>query len=150
MSIFSKLHLRPIEEGDLPQLELFRKNYWEANLELPWGYKALGVETCVAEKSTELIGSLTATGVVVLDFVHNPASSGPDVFAAVLAMERALTYEAQKNGFTTSYVAIPKQLTSYIDMVKRCNYQDGFEDCVILRRQLRKSSVPSLGDERGD
>ena len=148
MSTFRTLNVRPIEARDVEQLELFRKSYFDANIEIPHGYQAVGVETSVAEKEGKVIGSLTATGVVVFDDVHDETATGTDVFAAVLMMERALAYTALKNGLTTAYVAIPSHLEKYIEMVRKCGYDESLQGCTIMRRDLRTPVMPSLGDER--
>lgn len=143
------LSLRPIQDKDIELLNACRENYWDANLEVPYGYTVPGsVETAVAEKNGELIGAITATKVVVYDFIKNAAARGVDTFAAVFMLERALSYVAQQGGMTTAYLAIPSHLTEYIDMVKRCGYEAGFESCTILRRSLRKETMPNLGDAR--
>ena len=148
MSTFKSLNVRPIQTSDVEQLELFRTGYWDADIEIPHGYQAVGVETAVAEKDGKLIGGLTATGGVVFDYVHDPQALGTDVFAAGLMLERALSYAAQKNGLTTGYVAIPSHLAEYIAQVKKCGYEEGFQGCTILRRDLRTPIVASLGDAR--
>lgn len=142
------MSIRPLKDTDPAQLDLFRENYWHANLEIPYGYTVPGsVETAVAEKDGEIIGGLTATKVVVYDFMKNPTASPTDIFSAVFMLERTLSYVAQSTGVTTSYIAIPEHLTDYIESVKRCGYDVGFEKCTILRRSLRKE-LPSLGDAR--
>lgn len=144
------LCLRPIQDSDIPQLDASRENYWDADLEIPYGYSVPGsVETAIAEKDGQLIGALTATKVVVYDFIKNAAAAGTDIMAAVLMLERALSYVAQQGGMTTSYIAVPSHLTDYIEIVKRCGYEAGFENCTILRRSLRKEN-PSLADARSN
>lgn len=147
MSI-SDLSLRPIRNEDVEQLELFRKNYWDADVEIPFSYSAQGIETAVAEKAGKIIGAVTASAAVTFDFVHALDASGPDVFAAVFLLERALALTAQKAGIATAYVAIPSHLTKYIEMVERCGYSKEFQDCVVLRRALRQETVTRLSDER--
>lgn len=143
------ISLRPLREEDIPQLDAARQNYWDANLEIPYGYNIPGsVETAVAEKDGEWQGALVATKVIVLDFIKNAAAKGVDIFAAVFMLERALAYVAQNTGVTTSYLAIPSHLTEYIEMVKRCGYEVGFENCTILRRSLRQETMPSIGEAR--
>lgn len=143
------ISLRRFRQEDAPQLDTARENYWDADLEVPYGYAVPGsVETAIAEKDGEWQGALIATKVVVYDFIKNAAAKGVDIFAAVFMLERALSYVAQETGITTSYLAIPSHLTEYIDMVKRCGYEEGFKDCVILRRSLRKETTPSIGEAR--
>lgn len=147
MSI-TEISVRPIQEKDVEQLELFRHANWDADIELPFGFVTNGVETAVAEKGEELTGGLTAVKAVVLDFMRNPQASGVDTFASVFMLERALTYVAQQGGVPVSYVAIPEHLKDYIGIVERCGYKISCEKCVILRRPLRKELSPSLGEER--
>lgn len=142
------MSIRPFETRDSAQLDLFRENYWDANLEIPYGYKVDGsVDTAVAEKNGEIVGALTGTKVIVYDFMKNPDASPTDLFGAVFMLERAMSLVAQQIGITTAYIAIPSHLTDYIESVKRCGYDAGFENCTILRRSLRKE-LPSLGDAR--
>src|SRR5579864_1353827 len=133
MSI-SELSLRPYQDEDAEQLELFRTGYFNADIEIPFGYCGQGVETAVAEKNGKIVGAVTASAAVTFDFVHDETAGGTDVFAAVLMLERALALTSRKAGIPTAYVAIPSHLTKYIDMVKRCGYTDEFQNCVVLRR----------------
>lgn len=142
------LSIRPFRPEDAQQLDLFREQYWDANLEAPHGYSAQGVETAIAEKDGKTVGALTATKVVIFDFIQDRSASGPDRMAAVLMLERTLAYVAQQGGFTDAYVAIPSHLTSYIEMVKRCGYSETIQGCTVFRRPLRKEIVPYLGDAR--
>jgi hypothetical protein len=143
------ISLRPIQEADIPRLAAARQNYWDADLEVPYGYSVPGsVETAVAEKDGEWQGALVATKVVVYDFIKNAEAKGVDIFAAVLMLERAMSYVAQSTGVTTSYLAIPSHLTEYVDMVKRCGYEVGFENCTILRRPLRQEIMGSIREAR--
>lgn len=142
------LSLRPLAAEDIQQLELFRKNYWEADVEVPFGYSGQGIETAIAEKNGKIVGAVTASSAVTFDFLHDSAASGADIFSAVFMLERALALAAQKAGIPTAYVAIPSHLTEYISMVKRCGYTDEFQQCTILRRPLRQQTVPSLSDAR--
>ena len=149
MSITS-LSARPFQPADTEQLELFRKNYPDADIEIPFTYSAAGVETAVVERDGQIVGAVTASGamVVTFDFVHDPGAINLDVFSAVFLAERALALTAQKANIPTAYVAIPTHLTKYIEMVKKCGYAEEFQDCVILRRPLRQEVVPRLSDER--
>jgi hypothetical protein len=143
------LSLRPFRDADAVQLDLFRENYWDADLEIPYGYNVPGsVETAIAEKNGEIVGALSGTKVIVYDFMKNPAAEGTDVFAAVLMLERALSYIAQQGGMTTAYIAVPSHLEKYIDMVKSCGYEAGFQNCTILRRSLRQETSPSIAEAR--
>lgn len=144
-----EISLRPFQDGDKAQLDLFRENYWDADLEIPYGYSVEGsVSTAVAEKNGETVGALTGTKVIVFDFMKNPAAAGVDIFSAVLMLERTLSYVAQQHGMMTAYIAIPSHLEKYIDMVKSCGYTAGFEGCTILRRSLGKEAMPSIAEAR--
>lgn len=147
MSI-TQLAVRPIRDEDVEQLDNFRRANWDADIEIPFGYVAPGVETAVAEKDGKLVGALTAVKTVVFDFMRNPAALGIDIYAAVFMLERALAYVAQSGGVAAAYVAIPSHLTDYISMVERSGYKVACENCTILRRPLRKELSPSLGEER--
>lgn len=142
------MNIRPVRTSDAEQLDLFRRSYLNGWLELPKGLSAPGVETAVAEKDGKTIGSLTGTSAVLLDpFIHDPEAKGTDVFAAVLALERVLTYNAQVGGAVDAYIAVPEQETAYLDMVKRCGYSVTCERCVILRRPLTPDTVRLLEEE---
>lgn len=146
--MISELSLRPFQKKDIEQLELFRHDYYDADVEVPFGYSGQGIETAVAEKNGKIVGAVTASHAVTFDFVHDDSASGADIFSAVLMLERALAMVANKAGIATAYVAIPKHLTKYIDMVKRCGYAEEFQNCVVLRRPLRREIVPSLSNVR--
>src|ERR1700736_3949777 len=108
MSVFKNINVRPARDGDLAQLDAWRRQYPSAFLELPHGVSGPGVETAAAEKNGKLIGSLTAVSAVVMDpFIHDAAAEGLDIYAAVYLMERALAYKAQDGGATDSYIAVP-------------------------------------------
>lgn len=144
----SQIKIRPLSVDDIDSLDRWRRLYRDAFLELPKGFSGVGVETAVAEKGGKLTSSLTGVHAVVCDpFIHDPAASGPDIFASVLMLERVLTYAAQTGGAVDSYIAVPKQLTEYIEIIKRCGYVLTCENCVILRRPLQPDSIPLLEDE---
>lgn len=142
------INIRPIQIKDTEQLELWRREYLDAWLELPHGLQMKGVETAVAEKQGRMIGSLTATSAVVMDpFIHDKNATGPEIFSAVLALERVLSYKAQSGGAVDSYIAIPAKSEEYIKMVEKCGYVRTLQDCVVLRRPLIPDTVPLLEDE---
>ena len=143
-----ELSLRPFRTEDIEQLELFRGNYFDADVEIPFGYSGVGIETAVAEKNGRIVGAVTASVGITFDFIHDSAASGTDVFSAVFMLERALALTAQKASVATAYVAIPSHLEKYIDIVKRCGYTEEFQHCVVLRRALRQETMPRLGDVR--
>lgn len=148
MSSLKDMNIRPIRESDVEQLDLFRREYLDAWLEIPKGFSGPGVETAVAEKGGKIIGSLTGVSAVLMDpFIHDKRASGSDIFSAVLALERVLAYKAQTGGALDSYIAVPEQATAYLEMVKRCGYSVTCERCVILRRPLVPDTVPLLENE---
>lgn len=148
MGIFSKLNIRPVRKEDVAQLDTFRRQYKDAWLEVPHGLSGTGVETAVAEKDGKLIGSLTAIGAVLMDpFIHDPEAVGVDVYAAVVALERALAYQAQKSGLVDAYIAVPRQSKEYIEICKKSGYEITCENCVIMRRPLRPDTVSLLEHE---
>lgn len=143
-----EMNIRPVRTSDAEQLDLFRRSYLNGWLELPKGLSAPGVETAVAEKDGKPLASLTGTSAVLLDpFIHDPEAKGTDVFSAVLALERVLTYNAQVGGAVDAYIAIPVQEMAYIEMVKRCGYEITCTDCVIMRRPLVPDTVNLLENE---
>lgn len=142
------ISIRPLRAEDIEQLELFRKNYQDADIEIPFGYAGQGIETAIAEKNGKIVGAVTASAAVTFDFVHDNDAAGTDVFPAVFMLERALALTAQKAGIATAYVAIPAHLKNYIEMVKRSGYKEEFQHCVVLRRALRQETVPNLSEAR--
>jgi hypothetical protein len=142
VSVLSNISLRPVRPEDLAQLDVWRRKYPDAFLELPKGVSAEGVETAVAEKNFRMIGSLTGTLAVLMDpFIHDVNATGPDVFAAVYMLERALAYKAQSNGAVDAYIAVPDKSTAYHSIVERAGYQKTCEHCTIFRRPLRPDTV---------
>ena len=105
----SKLSVRPTTEKDYPLLDKFRKDFEsEGRIDLPWGYNLSGsVETAAAERDGQLIGAVTASKTVLVNFMKDINAKGIDIYAAVLLPERALTYAAAQIGTTESYCAIP-------------------------------------------
>lgn len=140
MSI-SSLTTRPVEARDVDQLDNFREQFTsDGRTDIPFGYRATGVETVVVERDEKTVGAVIATTAVIVDFMKDPDARGSDIYGAVLVGERTLTYMAQKNGIAASYCAIPSHLTEYIDMVKRSGYEEVFQNCVVLRRPLAKET----------
>ena len=143
--ILKDINIRPVRTEDLALLDRWRRQYPDAFLEIPKGVKAEGVETAVAEKNGQLLGSLTGTLAIVCDpFIRNPEARGVDVFGAVYMLERALTYRAQGAGAVDSYIAIPEQLHDYKEIVKRSGYIETCARCTIFRRPLQPDTVPLL------
>ena len=135
----AKLSVRPLRETDKPQLDNFRAAFLsDGRTDAPFGYSADGVETAIAEKLGVVIGGVTGTKSVIINFMKDPNAAGADIYAAVLMLERAITYVAQQTCVAEAYCAIPAHLTEYIDMVKRSGYTETFQNCVVLRRPLAK------------
>lgn len=152
MSMLHTLNVRPLRLEDIALLERWRRAYWDGDLELPKGWSAPGIETAVAEKNGVILGSLTATQAVVIDpLIRNPDSShGPDIFAAIYMMERALAYQAQGGGAVDGYIAVPDHLKDYHKIVSRAGYTKTCEHCTIFRRPLRPDTQPLLGSARDE
>src|SRR5271166_1917470 len=146
---FKDINVRPVNESDIQSLEFFRRNYWDADLEIPHGYAAPGVETAVAEKAGTLIASLTAIQAVVLDpLISNPDFRGFDRVAAIYLLERTLSYIAQKYGAVDMYIAVPDHLVDYHRIVEKAGYVKTCEHCTVFRRPVTPDTVPLLGVER--
>lgn len=143
-----ELNIRPYRESDSDQLNLFRSEYFEADVEIPYGYVAQGVGTAVAEKNGAIVGALTATQAVIFDLIKNPQASPVDISAAVLMLERTMACIAQSNGVPAGYVAVPSHLADYIKYVRSCGYVVTCENCTILRRSFVPEVIPLLGDIR--
>lgn len=148
MAIFKDFNIRPLREEDVDQLDSFRRSFGTAWLELPHGMAGNGIETAVAEKRGKLIGSLTGLPVTVFDpFIHNPEADPVDVFAAVVMLERTLSYNALKGGAIDGYIAVPASDKDYIEICKKAGYEITCQDCVIMRRPLIPDVVPLLENE---
>ena len=134
----SALTVRTTGPTDYPLLDKFRKDFEKDGvIELPWGYNLPNsVETAISERAGVPIGAVTASKTVLINFMKDMTAKGVDVYAAVLFLERVLTYAAQQIGTTEAYCAIPQHLTEYIDMVRRSGYTDAFPNCVVLKRAL--------------
>jgi hypothetical protein len=141
--------LRPFSDSDVEQLDAWREKYWEADLELPKGYIAPGVETVLAEKKGRTLSALTATQAVVLDpLIRDPEAVPLDIMGALLKQEAALTYSAAMAGAVDAYIAVPVQLKAYIALLKTAGYEETVQNCVVMRRPLRPDTHPLLGPAR--
>lgn len=148
--IYDKLNVREFRESDVRKLEAWRRLYMDAHLEIPMGYVAPGVETAIAEFDGEMVAALTARQAVVLDpLIRNPHfTNGAAMITAIIALERALAYNAQKAGAVEGYIAVPEQLTEYHKIVQRAGYEKTIQACVAFRRPFRPDTIPLLEHER--
>lgn len=146
--------LKAIENStEVNQLDKWRREYWEADLELPHDFKTPdgAVDTSLATKGGELISSLTGVRAIVLDpFIHNPNADPTSLLFGLIKQETALTFNAQKYGAVDSYIAIPKQLEKYAKLLENYGYKRTVENCIVMRRPLRADSVPLIGPERDE
>lgn len=144
--------VKPLEsQGEVVQLDKWRRDYWDGDLELPHDFRTsdLHVDTAVATKDGELIASLTAIDAVVFDpFIKNPNANPTDLLFALVKLDTALAYNAQRKGAVDAYIAVPKQLGKYIRLLQNYGWQPTVENCVVLRRPLRPDTIPLLGPER--
>lgn len=136
---------------EVKQLDLFRREYMAADLEVPHDFFTAdgAVDTSVATKNNKMIASLTGIKSIVLDpFIHDPSAEPTDLLFGLIKMETALTYNAQKWGAVDAYIAIPRQLKKYIRLLENYGWQETVQNCVVMRRPLRPDVVPLLGPER--
>lgn len=146
--IAKKINIRPTKESDFEQLELWRREYPEAYLNIPFGYIHDGIETAVAEKEGEIVAALQGKKAVVCDpLIANPASDPLTRVNSILLLERALAYSAQLGGAVESYISVPSHLTDYQTIVEKAGYERVLKNCYIYRRSLAAQTVPFLQDE---
>ena len=147
----------PKTEKRLKQLlDDIRWGYMPADLEVPKGYSAPGVETAVAEKVVDgrqkFVSALTATLAVILDpLINSPASdiTELDLMNALIKLEAALTYKAQISaGAVDAYIAIPDALPAYQKLVQKYGYQPTVEHCTVFRRPLQPDTEELIGATR--
>jgi hypothetical protein len=149
-SNIAALKVRPIKKSDVEQLDLFRWKYEPADLEVPKGYMAEGVESAVVEKpSGQLVGSLTGTLAAVLDpFIANPDADPVDIWQALILLEKALAYRFQVAGAVDIYIAVPNQLEKYHRLLERAGYLETVQNCKVFRKPLAPDTHPLLGEIR--
>ena len=134
-----QLIVRPIEDADKPILDKWRVAFEAAGLELPHGWAGRGTETIVVEKldSPDIVLSLTGTKMLAFDpLIRNPDADPFEVSNALRAAEYSLAYRGAAAGCVDAFVAVPRELASYIDLLKRRGYEEVAEGCIILRRSL--------------
>lgn len=146
--------VKPLESNDeVALLDRWRKQYWDADLELPHDFKSPdgSVDTALATKKGELISSLTGIRAIVLDpLIKNPNAAPTDILYGLIKQETALTFNAQKYGAVDSYIAIPRQLEKYVHLLENYGYKRTVEHCIVMRRPLRPDSVPLIGPGRDE
>ncbi len=143
------ISVRPFRPADAEQLDLFRWRYEEADLEVPHGYMAPGVETLIAEKEGKFVLALTATLAIILDpLIRAPGAANLDIASALFKAEAVLTYLAQANGAVDAYIAIPDALADYQKMLQRAGYVPTVQACTVFRKPLRKETMPLIGPIR--
>jgi len=131
-------------ETDFEQIEKWRREFAEGQLEVPNGYGGEGVATVIGlSRDGKLLGSLTATIITAVSLdplIKNPSANRKEVFAALFAMTRALEYQAQLNGARDAYIAIPDALPEYQELVQRCGFEETAQRCRLYRHPLRPST----------
>src|ERR1051325_5302949 len=102
------INARPLKQEDVEQLERWRRQYWDGDLEIPHGYAGEKITTVAAEKNGQLLSSLPGLLSVVYDpFIHDPNASNLDTVGALVKSETVLSYLAQAEGAVDAYIAIP-------------------------------------------
>lgn len=143
------INIRPVRPTDIALLEKLRREYWDADLELPKGYVSEGIETLVSEKHGKLICSATGTLAILIDpLIKDASASGVDLVSSIYSLERSLACLGQRSGAVDAYIAVPVQATAYHRIVEKAGYQQTCEHCLIFRRPLRPDTQPLLGAER--
>lgn len=148
--ILRDINVRPMRGEDVAEFEAFRRMYWDGDLELPKGWAGPSIETAVAESADgHKIASLTGTISILMDpLVRNPQiRSGPELVAAIYALERTMAYMGQKMGAVDSYIAIPDHLEEYHRIVEKAGYVETVKGCKVFRRPLRPDTHPLIGPE---
>lgn len=150
--IFKDINIRGIKREDIPYLEHWRRQYWDADLEIPHGFQESGlVDTAVAEKNGQIIASLTGLKAVILDpLIHKPDMDHLDLVASIYLLERSLTYLFQRgeDSVIDSYIAVPNSIPEYHKIVMKAGYEPTVQNCTVYRRALKPEIMPRLGDER--
>jgi len=130
-----------MRDSDVEQLEKWRGEFAEADLELPEGYANDGVATAVARrKDGTLIGSLTAsiiTAVSLDPLLRNPSAGRMETLSGLFALTRTLEYQARLNGAAASFIAVPNLLPEYQSLVEKCGFEPTAANCKLYRHSLR-------------
>lgn len=125
---------------DIEQIEEWRKQFAEADLQIPNGYDGPGSATVVAVKDGKLLGSLTGTMILAVSLdplVRNPEAGRLESLAALFAMCNSLEYQASLNGAVDAYIAIPNLLPEYQKLVvEKCGFEETATFCKIYRRRI--------------
>jgi hypothetical protein len=142
---FRELSIHRLRTEEIPSLEEWRREYKEADLEVPHGYGGQGVETAVVEAGGEMLAALTGTSCVVIDpLIRNPRiTNGAEMISAIILLERTLSYLGEKGGAVDSYVAISNGQKDWQKIVESTGYVRSCQDCTIYRRPLRPDVEPT-------
>ena len=130
--------IRPVQARDIIALEMWRKQFAQADLTRPFGYDAPGVETAVhVNGKGQLTGALTAVLVTSLDtYIRNPQASETESLLGLHALCRHLESNATKAGARESFIAVPNTLAKYQGIVQKVGFVVTAQDCKIFRRVL--------------
>lgn len=135
-----QLKLWPAEPHHLKYLESWRQDFPHAELNLPNGYSGQATVTLVADHDGELIESMTATMVMVIEaIIKNPSASPTLLAEASQRLEECLAEHAALNGAADSYIAVPdnEEMAEFHRVVRRRGYEPTAQGCTIYRRSLR-------------
>ena len=139
-----QLKLFPVEQHHLPQLEQWRQSFEHAELDLPSGYSGPATVTIVAEYNGQLVESMTASIVMVIEaIIKNPAATPSVLAEAAQRLEEYLSGHAALNGAVDSYIAVPDNdaMVEFHRVVRRRGYEPTAQGCTIYRRPLR-AAIP--------
>ena len=129
--------IRPIQAGDVDQLEEWRQLYTKGELELPHGYAKQGVQTWVITEGGDLVMSLTGSYLIGLDpLIKNPSTSPATLSLGLQKLEAVLTAKAVEAQCVDAFIAVPDTEVEYLSFLKKRGYIVTAQNCVILRKKL--------------
>ena len=134
------MRLWPAEPHHLKHLEKWRQEFAHAELELPNGYSGPSTVTMVADNNGEIIASMTASIVMVIEaIIKNPTASPSLLAEAAQRLEENLASHAALNGAVDSYIAVPdnEEMIEFHRVVRRRGYEPTATGCTVYRRPLR-------------
>lgn len=155
--VSKEINIRNFRPEDAELFERWRQMFMEGDLEIPMGFSAPGVETAVAEYQHHPIASLTLTLAAMFDPLiklpdvpnaHAEGIAGPAMIQAIVMLERALAFLAQRQGAVVGYIGVPDSLPEYQKIVEKAGYKRTFTKVSVFRRPFRPDTVPLLGEER--